>query len=221
MYTIITDNLHAKSTTITEAEAINIINTTDILISTDYHILKEINRRYDSGTFKKYEKHTKDMIDMHNTYVKPTDWLLFLGDLSEGEIRAPDDIKKLYDYTRTLNGKKILVRGNNDNLDSAFYNKCGFQYVADEELIVSGKRLIFSHDAYDLEHSVFNTDWINVHGHFHGSCTYYGVDWKRHIDVYHELYHNTIHRLSYYLAYLREGNYNPKSVYYPPQYFSF
>ena len=129
---------------------------------------------------------------MHNKIVKPNDVFLFLGDLSEEEFyeAGSDAIKqKLIDMCKRMNGRKIMIYGNNDITDIDFYHrKCGFIEVYKNPILT--KKHGFSHGPIDTG------DVMNVHGHIHGSKQYWGIDYHNHIDVYYGVWGQPV-KLSY------------------------
>ena len=156
-------------------------------ISSDYHLLREILKG-DRNDLSRSE----GIIEMHNKIVKPNDVFLFLGDLSEEEFyeAGSDAIKqKLIDMCKQMNGRKIMIYGNNDTTDIDFYHrKCGFIEVYKNPILT--KKHGFSHGPIDTG------DVMNVHGHIHGSKQYWGIDYHNHIDVYYGVWGQPV-KLSY------------------------
>lgn len=156
-------------------------------ISSDYHLLREILKG-DRNDLSRSES----IIEMHNKIVKPNDVFLFLGDLSEEEFyeAGSDAIKqKLINMCKRMNGRKIMIYGNNDTTDIDFYHrKCGFIEVYKNPILT--KKHGFSHGPIDTG------DIMNVHGHIHGSKQYWGIDYHNHIDVYYGVWGQPV-KLSY------------------------
>ena len=61
--------------------------------------------------------------------VKDQDLVIYLGDLTDGELADETSFNELRDTIKSLPGNKIMVRGNNDLKDANFYKSCGFKYV--------------------------------------------------------------------------------------------
>jgi calcineurin-like phosphoesterase family protein len=93
---------------------LNIIAKEDPFISADYHLLKEKLIVDDKQKEKKEESRSEKIIRLHNARVKKDDYCLILGDIQEGELREGNDLVELVKSINRLNGKKILVCGNND-----------------------------------------------------------------------------------------------------------
>ncbi len=180
-----------KYNTISEDEAMKLIEYNNPWFSSDYHIFKEF--RYDNGNWannleKDAKLHTNKIIKMHQKYVQPDDVFVFLGDLCESELNGrPDYQEKLINICNKLNGIKILIKGNNDMMPNEFYYKCGFVYVFDKPVYSTKYRCVFSHIPIDLDAEKLDKSFINIHGHLHGSRQYWNMDPSRHIDVYPEM----------------------------------
>lgn len=207
MFTVITSQLKTSPKVMSKSEAYRVIQNEDPICSADYHLLKELNRVHSKEDYETFAKQTKDVIEMHNDTVKDTDWFLFLGDISEKEISKPEDIAKLYYLIKSLKGRKIMIRGNNENFDDVFYNKCGFEYVETKKYIAF-PTLIFSHEPLNLESMGLSSDVLNIHGHLHGSAEYRNMNWKNHADVWFKTTKSIPLRVSQYIELWMQGAYN-------------
>ena len=173
------------------------IESIDPYISTDYHLLKELNKNETTII------RTEAIIKKHNEIVKPNDVFLYLGDLSESEFT---DIKNekyrnlLLKFVKKLNGKKILVVGNNDTGDDEFYKKCGFVEIY--RAPVETNNYIFSHEP------IISKTKLNIHGHIHGNHRYYSeIGINNHVDAYYDLHGGPI-KLSELVKYYKTGKYS-------------
>lgn len=147
-------------------------------VSADYHLLKDLIKGDESMAM------TEKIIATHNKYVKPNDLFLFLGDISESELYDQANKKylgKLIELCKRLNGIKIMIIGNNDSAPTKFYKECGFIEVYENPVLTS--KYVFSHGPVYVDKGI-----INVHGHIHGSKSYWGVDHNDHVDAYLGLY---------------------------------
>lgn len=191
MFEVITESLKFVPKRISEDTAIKLIESSNPWFSSDYHIYKEF--RYDNGNWaeslaKNAELHTNKIIRMHQNWVKPDDVFVLLGDLCESELNGRDDFQeKLKETVQELNGIKILLKGNNDKMPNSYYYDCGFIFVFDKPFFSQKYRVVFSHEPYDICETKLESDWLNVHGHIHGSRNYWNMNWERHIDVYPEI----------------------------------
>ena len=165
---------------------ISLIEKKNPWISSDYHLLKEIitNGGKDLSM-------TESIIKMHNSVVKPNDIFFFLGDLSESEYDKGISKalkEKLINICKSLNGKKVMMIGNNDTLPDSFYKECGFLEIYHNPIFT--EHHLFSHGP------IPTCGILNVHGHIHGTKSYWGMDFYNHFDVYHGLWGGPI-KLSY------------------------
>ncbi len=185
-------------------------------ISSDYHIGRWILKKHNEEMYAEEIRKTKEVIKMHNSFVGKNSPFLFLGDLHEMEIRESKDIAELYNLVKSLNGNpKIMVKGNNDSFHGVdFYQKLGFQYVSEEPIVLDSLKIIFSHEPKDMvDKGLFNSGWINIHGHIHESKTMYNIPSEGHINVGFMANENKIFRLSEYLLRYDEGKYEYKTEY--------
>ena len=138
-----------------------------VYLMTDWHLWKRVEK----GKPKCNPRPGSDKIlKTVNGTLRKDDLLIYLGDLVDGEFVDKASLKLLL---KTIPGRKILVRGNNDLFDAAFYKSCGFDYVVDSFV---WHDIIFSHVPLKHKHK------MNIHGHLHGYRTYW-VPYNNHIDV--------------------------------------
>ena len=152
-------------------------NARNIFISSDYHLFCE--KRKNLFVKKKLENLNEIIIENHNQLVDKKDVFIFLGDLVNDEFIAKQELQA---FCNQLNGKKILVLGNNDVFEEDFYSSCGFDYVVKGFMY---KNFAFSHYPLDVSHT---KDIINIHGHIHGCRSYFNMPSERHIDGYIDLH---------------------------------
>lgn len=138
-----------------------------VYCATDWHlwVRKEKNK---PACHKR--KGFEDIIKNANETLTKDDILIYLGDLVDGEFQDKEELKSIL---KTLPGKKILVRGNNDLFDANFYKSCGFTDVVPS---FTWHNVIFSHMP------IKNDNDINVHGHIHGYRTYW-IPYTNQVDV--------------------------------------
>lgn len=164
----------------------------DPWISSDYHLFKELRKDLiDEQQRKLRQKDTLEVFELHNSKVKPNDVILFLGDLTEeeyGEDEYASVRNIIKSRSKLLNGKKYILKGNNDKFDDKFYKDCGFIRVYNEDYIETDE-FLFSHIPVKVPKDMTK---LNIHGHIHGSRSYWGVDCKNKIDVYWRLWNGPI-----------------------------
>jgi calcineurin-like phosphoesterase family protein len=164
---------------------LSVIENDDPYMTADYHLFKEKLVIDDSLKAKKEESRTEKIVKLHNSKVKKDDFCFILGDIHEGELREGKDLIELVDIIKRLNGKKILICGNNDTQRWDFYLKAGFVFVTRSPIVT--ENYILSHEPIDIKPMGVKEDYINIHGHLH-QRTYYNVDFHNHIDVYWETF---------------------------------
>ena len=153
-------------------EISNLIETSDnIYLGSDYHLWSHKRKTL---TLKKKKSNINDVVlTRHNSIVKENDLFICLGDLVNDDF---EDKNALASYIQKLNGKKILVIGNNDVFDKQFYiDECKFDYVVES---FRHGNLVFTHHPVQTE-----GDDINIHGHIHFSKQYHDIQYNNHIDV--------------------------------------
>ena len=110
--------------------------------------------------FNNTEEHDDYIVETINKYVKPTDRLYILGDVGN------------FETLKRLNGYKILIQGNHDNVT----NKYAKQYVDEyyKNPIYYNRKVMLSHYPHPVPPHI-----LNVHGHLHGAI----LDSKNHFNV--------------------------------------
>jgi calcineurin-like phosphoesterase family protein len=175
---------------------ISVIENEDPFISADYHLLKERLIVDDKKKEKQEESRSEKIVKLHNSKVKKNDYFLFLGDVHEGELHEGSDLMELVCMINRLNGKKILLCGNNDTQRWDYYLACGFIFATRSPITTAN--YIFSHEPIDIKSMGVKDDYINFHGHIHSHRTLFNMDYHNHINVYWEDFDGPL-RLSEYL----------------------
>lgn len=99
-----------------------------IFLSSDHHFYHGNIIKYCDRPFLNIDHMNLEMIERWNATITNNDIVLYLGDLSAGLGQ-----NKIYfqDLIRSLNGKKILIRGNHDHQTNDWYIEAGFKNVFD------------------------------------------------------------------------------------------
>jgi len=152
-----------------------------VWLCTDWHLWKRLSKN--QPICNKRKDFDKVIRSVEST-VKLNDLLINLGDLVDGEFQDKESLKN---QMQEIVCKKVLVRGNNDLFDNAFYKSCGFLYVVDS---FQWHNILFSHCPVE------NDCDLNIHGHIHSHCPgmkdpysennrvpQYWLPYKNHIDV--------------------------------------
>lgn len=116
----------------------------------DNNILK-----YENRPFADVEAMNSELIHNWNSIVHTGDFVYVLGDIG-------NDIAEILP---SLNGTKILIRGNHDTESSEYYRKIGFADVCNYPIILDNF-WILSHEPIYVNS---NMPYANIFGHVHNS----------------------------------------------------
>ena len=101
------------------------------------------------------------MIEKWNKTVKKNDTVFINGDLS----RYKEEYE--YSFIKQLNGRKILIRGNHDNMDNECYYSNGIYKVYDYPILF--EYALISHEPTFVND---NTPFVNIYAHIHNNDNY-------------------------------------------------
>ncbi|MFD2236994.1 metallophosphoesterase family protein [Aureimonas populi] len=119
--------------------------------------------RIDRRPFPSMGEHDAALIASWNEVVRPEDEIWHLGDFARG---TRDGVEALL---ASLNGRKHLIIGNNDPLDTVEARGwSSVQHYA--EMVVDGHRLILCHYPFRTWNQMGKKS-VNLHGHSHGRLT--------------------------------------------------
>lgn len=133
-----------------------------IYLISDTHFNHKNIIQYEGRPFKSTEEMNDALIKNWNAVVKPEDTVIHLGDVGLGH---ENDLKWIIP---SLNGHKILIRGNHDTKSKNFYLEAGFDEVRPsfiEEF--DGVKIFFSHRPESRpgnQHDVYD---MHFYGHVH------------------------------------------------------
>jgi len=149
-----------------------------IFAASDHHffhknIIKYAGRPFDINDENCVLKNAELMINRHNEIVRNSDYVFMVGDLSAGLKHRTAAFEYII---KSLNGKKILIKGNHDHQSNDFYLNAGFIKVT--EYVVAGDYFICHYPCYKSEFNKSREPWlINqlkktnctkiIHGHIH------------------------------------------------------
>ena len=123
---------------------------------------------------------SKDILSKYKTLVDNDDLFIFLGDLSYVGQKNTGSINNCLESIKYLPGKKIFIRGNNDEASRKYYKNLGFDLV-ETSLVVDD--VLFTHIPKEVKGNM-----INIHGHIHGSGTYWDCEPHNHVDCFTGLF---------------------------------
>ena len=134
-----------------------VIDMTKIYFIADTHLGEERIRRYENRPFESAKEMDRELVRRWNNKVRAEDTVYILGDFGADGYEA--------EILSSLNGKKILVKGNHDTKSNEVYRHFGFTEVYDFPIIIEGF-WILSHDALYINE---NMPYANLFGHVHNS----------------------------------------------------
>lgn len=120
---------------------------------------------YDNRPFRTKEEMNAALIERWNAAVTPVDTVYVLGDMF-CYVKAKEAVGVL----RTLNGKKVLIRGNHDHLtrDSEFCRE--FEQIRDYLELEDGWRtVVLCHYPIPCFHLHLQEDRCHLYGHVHNT----------------------------------------------------
>jgi calcineurin-like phosphoesterase family protein/predicted kinase len=97
-----------------------------------------------------------EIVKRWNSVVTPEDTIIHLGDVAFQIGRKFEEICRM---VQSLNGHKILIKGNHDHAEDSKYLEMGFEKVVIGPVLF--KDIVLSHEP------VLNTQALNIHGHLH------------------------------------------------------
>lgn len=103
-----------------------------IYITSDQHFFHTNIIKYCQRPFDNYSEMNETIINNYNEIIKPEDTVIHLGDLSAS---VKNHIHEFSNILNSLNGNKILLRGNHDHQDDQFYLDNGFEVVGDHMIV--------------------------------------------------------------------------------------
>ena len=131
-----------------------------LFFTSDTHFGDPRVLRIDRRPFPTLQEHDAALVSAWNDTVGPEDEIWHLGDFARRGSRAVDAL------LASLNGRKHLVIGNND--DEAALSSSGWESVQHyAELTIEGRLVILCHYPFRTWNRMGDKS-INLHGHSHG-----------------------------------------------------
>jgi calcineurin-like phosphoesterase family protein len=113
-----------------------------IYFTSDLHFNHIAVIRYCNRPFASVEEMNTALINNWNSLIRDNDTVYILGDLTLSPYREFEAIGK------SLNGKKILIKGNHDGFSNGQYEKMGFQVFEEVKMKLVGSIVRLSHYPY-------------------------------------------------------------------------
>lgn len=136
----------------------------DYFIS-DPHFFHENVIHFDKRPFTSVEEMNAKMRDWWNNTVSTKDRVYILGDFIWLPPSDPEYIK----FTKSLNGKKVLIKGNHDNVEkfSSELKNCFEDIKSRKEIKLNKKRIIMDHYPLMMYRHDTDSNVFHFHGHTH------------------------------------------------------
>ena len=136
----------------------------DYFIS-DTHFFHENVIRFDNRPFTCIEEMNAKMRDWWNNTVSSKDRVYILGDFIWLPPSNPEYIK----FTRSLNGKKVLIKGNHDNTEKFSHDlkNCFEDICQRKEIKLNKKHIILDHYPLMMYRHDTDSNVFHFHGHTH------------------------------------------------------
>ena len=152
----------------------------NVHFTSDTHFFHANIIKYCSRPFSGVEQMHSEMVGRWNSVVAPDDVIIHVGDLTAGLSNRREELKGLI---RSLNGTKVLIRGNHDHLPNEWYLTSGITRVYDSANF--GGVLLVHYPLHDaLARGIDPTPWGSiehvVHGHVHSVNT---PEFENHFNV--------------------------------------
>lgn len=152
----------------------------NVFFTSDQHYYHSRIIKYCDRPFSSVEEMNEKLIDNHNSIIKQNDTVYMLGDFA-----WLNDVDKLTELFKRLNGIKHFILGNHDNPNC-------FRILADNKVIASLNQTLgikidkqyiwlshYSHRVWDKSH---HGSWA-LFGHSHATLSTYGLSFDIGVDT--------------------------------------
>ena len=133
----------------------------------DTHFFHENVIRFDKRPFTSVEEMNAKMRDWWNNTVRTNDRVYILGDFLW--LDPQEQEREYIDFTKSLNGYKVLIEGNHDNVKrfSSEINNCFENIFQRKEIKLNKKKIIMDHFPMMSYHQDVQDSVWHFHGHTH------------------------------------------------------
>ena len=133
----------------------------------DTHFFHENVIRFDKRPFTSVEEMNTKMRNWWNSTVRTNDRVYILGDFLWLDPREQE--KEYINFTKSLNGNKVLIEGNHDNVKrfSPEINNCFESIFQRKEIKLNKKKIIMDHFPMMSYHQDIQDNVWHFHGHTH------------------------------------------------------
>ena len=133
----------------------------------DTHFFHENVIRFDKRPFTSVEEMNAKMRDWWNNTIRTNDRVYILGDFLWLDPREQE--REYIDFTKSLNGYKVLIEGNHDNVKrfSSEIGNCFENIFQRKEIKLNKKKIIMDHFPMMSYHQDVQDSVWHFHGHTH------------------------------------------------------
>lgn len=154
----------------------------------DTHFFHENVIRFDKRPFTSVEEMNAKMRDWWNNTVRTNDRVYILGDFLWLDPREQE--REYIDFTKSLNGYKVLIEGNHDNVKrfSSEIGNCFENIFQRKEIKLNKKKIIMDHFPMMSYHQDVQDSVWHFHGHTHITGEQNWVEkWTRELIENHKM----------------------------------
>ena len=141
----------------------------NIHVISDNHLRHEAINKLCHRGFRNLAEMDKTQIQRWNQTVKPHDLVIHVGDYvwTQGESASIAEIIK------SMNGRKVLIRGNHDRKSYAWYLANGIDFICEKcTWDYNGKSILFIHNPNKVTAEELKNHKYIIHGHQHNSTPF-------------------------------------------------
>lgn len=117
---------------------------------------------FDNRPFKTVEEMDGELVRRWNEHVAAEDTIYILGDLSWY------GMEKTIEIVKSLNGKKVFIKGNHDSCNDGRFKNCFVNFVDYLEIKDDGRNVVLCHYPIPTFKNHFY-GWYHLYGHVHVS----------------------------------------------------
>ena len=154
----------------------------------DTHFFHENVIRFDKRPFTSVEEMNAKMRDWWNNTIRTYDRVYILGDFLWLDPREQE--KEYIDFVKSLNGHKVLIEGNHDNVKrfSSEIGNCFENIFQRKEIKLNKKKIIMDHFPMMSYHQDVQDSVWHFHGHTHITGEQNWVEkWTRELIENHKM----------------------------------
>jgi calcineurin-like phosphoesterase family protein len=172
-------------------------------VTSDHHFLHNNILNICKRPFQTVDEMNEKLIENWNSVVKNGDIVYYLGDFAIEKHNMANALVSLTEILSKLKGKKILVKGNHDELYLDLYRDHFHNMIDYFELMINKKRIVMCHYPFEEWRDKYKNS-IHLHGHSHGNSSKV----ENRYDVGVDTNNFQLYNLEYFLDYKAETDIN-------------